>query len=204
MSSHSNDARVRLRPPVVALVTVVAIVALSAPFVLWWLSSRSAARFGDSEVLDANHLGAATLDLGVAPTTAAFSAENLAPGDRVTGLLVLTNDGTLPLRFGVSAETDGGPLGEWLRFDAWSATGACSVDQATGGFAHDLQLATTPKVLLPLAAEASQPFQLVLPGESATLCLGASLPLSAPNEAQGRQLGVTISLTAEHALEVEQ
>ena len=190
---------------VAAIAAVVALIGVSVPLVLWWVSDRSSATFADSEVLDSNYLGAATLDLEGGVDNAAVAAENLAPGDSVSGQLELTNAGSLPLRFGLSAFADGSILGDWLLFELWPGSGVCSPGQPGERIASNVLLSPTPTVLLEVSALAagSSP-QLLLPGESATLCLGASLPLSAPNEVQGRRLEVTITMVAEHAVEVEQ
>ena len=189
---------------VAAVAALCALLAVSVPLVVWWVSDRSSATFADSEVLDANHLGAATLDLEVGNEIAGFTAENLAPGDEVSGQLVLTNAGTLPLRYGATAVSSGGVLADWLRFELWPTTGICGPGQTGERIVDDLLLPTTPITLLELSAGAgSRFFQLLPPGESATLCLGASLPLSAPNEVQGRRLEVTLTLVAEHAIDVE-
>ncbi|MGB5757867.1 MAG: hypothetical protein WBM50_13205, partial [Acidimicrobiales bacterium] len=115
----------RVGPGAVAVLLFVAAAVIALPLWLWWSASRSSAAFGDSEILDGNRLGAATLDVEVGRRTAAFLAENLAPGDRVSGQLELENVGTLPLRYQVGAVTDGGPLGDWLRFDVWTTTEVC-------------------------------------------------------------------------------
>lgn len=200
-SAHPHRRSHRLAAAVAALLVLLAV---SVPLVVWWVSDRSSATFADSEVLDANHLGAATLDLEVGNEIADFTAENLAPGDDVSGQLVLTNAGTLPLRYGGTAVSSGGVLAEWLRFELWPTTGICAPGQAGERIVDDLLLPTSPTTLLELSAGAgSRSFQLLLPGESATLCLGASLPLSAPNEVQGRRLEVTLTLVAEHAINLE-
>ena len=193
----------RSRRTVAVIAALVTLLGLSVPFVVWWLGSDSSASFADSEVLEANHLGAATLDLEVGADRAAFSAENLAPGDEVSGQLVVSNAGTLPLRWGMAGVGDGGLLGEWLRFEVWQSTTTCSPNQAGDRFVSDVLLTPSPTILVQFAGLGSTFPEVLRPGESATLCLGASLPLSAPNEVQGRRLEVSLTLTAEHAIEVD-
>lgn len=206
---HGPDQPVgRLSHGAAALLLFVIAGVLAFPAWLWWSASRTSAAFSDAEVLENNHLGAATLDIEVGDRTAALRAENMAPGDAMSGQLALTNAGTLPLRYEIQAATDGGPLTDWLVFDLWATTEVCRPDEAGPLLATEVSLSRSPTVLVgPTGGTASAvpSSELALaPGAGATFCLRAQLPLDAPNEVQGQRLDLELLVLAYHDLEAEQ
>lgn len=158
-------------------------------------SQTSNAEFADLELFGTNRLGAATLELsdepgaGGADASAVFSATDLAPGDSRSGQLTLTNTGRVPLRYGLIASTDGGALGDSLRFEAWPGSGACAIGQPGLRLFEDRSFGTEPTVLVDVDAD---PPRVLQPGEQVVWCLGAHLPIETGNGAQG--LGVEITL----------
>lgn len=186
-------------------ITLLVLLVLSIPLVLWWRGSLSSAAFADSEVLESNHLGAATLDLEIGNGTATFSAENMAPGDVVSGQLELVNTGSLPLVFAVRGRADGDPLAEWLRFSVWRSDATCRPDAPGPLLATDITLtpaltALVGDVTSPLASAGTQ----LSVGESTNICLGAVLLLDAPNAVQGRRTEIDLVVDAVHDFEAEQ
>ncbi len=210
------DADRHRRLALAMVVGLVAVVGIAVPAVVALVAGRSSANFADTEVLDANRLGAAVLDLeltvvpvdgteeeAVGPTggeagDAVFSATNLAPGDSVSGQLELVNVGDLPFRAGLSVVGDGGILARWLRFEAWVGSGTCRPDQPGPRLATDVAVGTAPVVL---ADPATGGVAVLEPGRSMVLCLGAHLPLETPNEAQGQHLDVTLIVPVEQVVE---
>ncbi len=213
----------RRRALLAAASAVVALIGVSVPVGVALLSRSSSASFADREVLATNRLGAATLDLEVDggsseplvgrdgdlstvdedTSNAVFVATNLAPGDRVSGQLAMTNRGDVPLRYGLQAVSSDGVLAEWLRFDAWLGTGSCSPDQTGPRLVSGARVSPEPAVLLPLVTTlGSAPLNVLQPGESTLWCLGAVLPLETPNEAQGQSLDVTLLVPIEQVAEV--
>lgn len=219
-----DDER-RRRIIVIGLTAVVALLAVAVPVVVALISRSSSASFADSEVLSANRLGAASVDLeatgrpnGSTPTTgpdendgadgtggddgdAVLSAANLAPGDVVSGQLELTNAGTTPLRYGIQAFTNGGVLVDWLRFELWPATGTCAPDQPGTRLADDLRIGPDLVTMLPLDGVAAGPTNVLQPGETVRWCLGAALSLEAGNEAQNARLDLTLRMPVEQLVE---
>ena len=61
------------------------------------------ALFTDSQDVGANSFTAGTVDVSTAPTSAVVTFSNMAPGDSVTNPIVVTNSGTLGMRYSVSA-----------------------------------------------------------------------------------------------------
>lgn len=188
---------------VAALIALVLLMLAGIPATIWLLSMRSSAAFSDTEILDNNRLGAATLDIEIGSDAAVFDARNLAPGDVVSGHLEVTNVGSLPVTLSLSAASSGGVLADWLRFSAWTVADECRPDDVAQGratvLAADFAISTASTG--PLAG-AQGPLRLGT-GETVVLCLGASLPLDAGNEIQGRTLSVNLTLDAVHDLEAE-
>ena len=195
----SDDDRHHRRRYIAVIAALLALLAAGVPVGLWLVASQSSASFADAEVLESNHLGAATLDIEVGTDEAVFEAENLAPGDDVSGQLELTNAGSLPLLYGVRARTGGGLLASWLRFDLWVSDTICSPENDAPLLASGVALTSTDTTLAAVGeAELS-----LAPGESATVCLGANLPLEAPNDVQGRRLDVELVVDAVHDIEAQ-
>lgn len=205
----------------IGAIAVVTLLALGIPALVAFRSRQSSASFADAEVLGTNRLGAAVLDLEIVstggtgsvatstggtvdgPTEAVFGADNLAPGDSVSGQLEVANLGDLPFRFGLSAVGDGSILGDWLRYETWVGTGTCAPDQPGRRLARDVAIESTPTVLVPVGRAATEAALILEPGQSVVLCLGATLPLAAPNEVQARSTEVTLVVAAEQLPEVE-
>ena len=103
-TAHPEQTKHQLKLATIALLLLIIVL---APVFLWYQSQRSSAAFADSEVLATNHLGAGVLDLAVGEKTLTFEANNLAPGDTVSGQLELVNAGTLPIVLEVAANSDG-------------------------------------------------------------------------------------------------
>lgn len=182
------------RRVVPVLVALLVLLATLVPVGLWWFASRSSASFADAEILDANHLGAATLDIQAGSDDAVFEAENLAPGDVVTGQLELQNVGELPLRFGVRARTGGGLLSAWLEFALWQTDQICRPTEPGELLADGVLLSSSDTALLRLDDRAIA----LAPGDAATVCLRATLPLEASNDVQGQRLVIDLVIDAEH------
>lgn len=63
----------------------------------------SIAVFTDQEQIDANDFDTGDVDLTTAPTTALVSFSDMSPGDSVTDDVVVSNAGTLDLRYSISS-----------------------------------------------------------------------------------------------------
>ena len=182
------------------LVLVLALLATVVPVGLWWVAAGSSASFSDAEVLADNRLGAATVDLEVGQSEAVLSATNLAPGDLVTGHLELANRGTLPIVVSVDAKlrsTDSEALGPWLLFEVWVQSGSCGPADTTERLIEGVSLGATLAPLLPLAPEPRPDLRLA-PDETTVLCIGARLPLAAPNSIQGTTADLELVVTGAH------
>ena len=187
-----------------AAIALLLLIIVSAPVLLWYQSARSSAAFADSEVLATNHLGAGILDLEVGEETVTFEANNLAPGDIVSGQLELVNAGTLPILFEVAASSDGDLLADWLRFDLWQSSSMCSPEDTDPPFVSDVVLTRSPAVLFGSSVGTDSLDAQLAVGENAIFCLGSQLLLDAPNNVQGHRTEIDLVVYAVHDIEAEQ
>lgn len=75
------------------------VIALAAALV----GGATMALFTDQDTNEGNVFTAGTVDIEAGETSIIVGADNMAPGDTVTGSFVVTNVGTLELRYDVSA-----------------------------------------------------------------------------------------------------
>lgn len=186
---------------VVLALLVAALVALGWT---WITLERSSASFADREVFAGNHLGAGTVDIAVGDDTIGFAAANMAAGDVATGRLEVVNGGTLPVRFVLSASSNGGPLLDVLEVVAWRGTQGCaSAPPESAPRWHPLQ-EPVPDLDSPASDPPSDPppgsslAHRLAPGETSLLCLRGELPLTASSAAQGQRLDLLLTVTAVH------
>lgn len=199
LSSHEEELR---RRSLLMITAAIMLLVISTPLFLWYRATTSSAAFSDAEVLEKNRLGAATLDLEVGDGSARFEASNLAPGDMVSGQLELVNAGTLPLLFELRGVTDGDLLGEWIRFEIWTQSSDCSVQDTAPRVATDLTFGTASEIPVAASSPAAAQGRLAA-GERRTLCLGARLLLEAPNQVQGHRTEIDLVIDAVHDIESE-
>ncbi len=201
---------------------MIAALVVSAPFVVQRMSPESTAGIADAETIGTNRLGAATVEMALrsidsslpASDQVVFSAAGLAPGDQASGSLTIGNTGDLPIDYVLALQSGEGLLADWLQFEIWDADGPCDPANPDPDSVQTLALetivapdltegSTTTAVASDFARpDASMPGVAVPgadrlpPGVAAELCVGATLPLDAPNEVQGTDLDVTIVITA--------
>ncbi len=157
------------------------IVAVTA--VLLGAGLDSSASFSDSVRLGRNELVAGTVDLSLGDSATPVVVENLAPGDQSVLALELRNDGTLPIIVTPTISQEGAePVAE-LEVRSW--LGQSCQDELGGGGSNDDD---------PVFNQESR----LAPGETGNFCFAVSLPLSAPNSAQGRTQYFTIILVGVH------
>lgn len=164
--------------------------ALLAPLMLWLNGSTSRATASAADQVTGNRLAAASLDIEIGTDMAIFNVANMAPGDTAIGSLRLTNAGTLPLRYDITAEAEAGPLRDWLLFDLWLAP-ACDAPLDTTLASVTLQADRTP-----LLRDGT-----LEPDEDDLVCIAATLVLSAPNDAQRQSMNLALVIDAEHDLD---
>ncbi len=178
------------------LLVLLALLVVAVPFAIAWWARQSSANFAENEVIGVNRLGAATLDVEVGELRAVdLDATDMAPGDAVTGSLEMRNAGDLPLRYAITATSTGGALADWLGWDLWPAP--CEPGPGPDALlARGLRIGVTAR---PVVAD-----RTLAVGARETLCLRATLPISAPNDLQGATTTVDLAVVAEHDLEAPQ
>jgi hypothetical protein len=202
--AEGDDPSSRRRLTTVLGVAAVVLV-LGIPFAVAGVALDSSASITDAETLGTNRLGAADLALELQTVEGGLAASgegllqapNLAPGDRVTGQLVVSNVGDVPLIFDVSGESTDPLFADWMTLEAWIFDGTCSPDQSERGQAQPLR--TDADAPVQLSGVGGRP--VVEPGAAVTVCIGATLDLGTPNDAQGREAELTIVVNATHYVE---
>src|SRR5687768_2007720 len=65
------------------------------------------ALFTDTETVASGDFTTGSVGIGVSPVSTSLALAGMAPGDRVTAPVTVTNDGTLDLRYAVTSVTGG-------------------------------------------------------------------------------------------------
>lgn len=186
------------------LIAAIALAVILAPAVLVTvLGQRGRASFGDREIVGENRLTSARVSIGVGDLTVPIPGRNMAPGDSVIGAIELENDGTVPLRYAMTATTVDSELARWMewRFGWITDGGRCTAD--------------TPRPFLMLAdggsfggavfgnpAPGRQPGDRRLEvGDVETLCIEVTLLFEAPNAVQSMRFDQRFTFHAEQAVD---
>ena len=165
-----------------------------------WTGAKSlSAAFADTETFGVNRLGAGTVDIAVGDRTIGFAAVNMAAGDVATGQLEVVNGGSLPLRFVVSASSNGGPLSNVIELVAWRGSSECAS-------APPRSAARWRPLIDPVPGANASPSGpptagRLAPQETSLICMRGELPRSAANSVQGQRLDLLITVTAVHDLD---
>ena len=171
---------------------------LTAGMMGTFVAADSLAVFTDSEANAANVFGSGTVVIDGSPGSAAVTLANMAPGDSVISPLIITNNGTLPMRYAMSTSAtnvDGKGLSAQLETTIRLKTGAlCSAEDgaiifgpgalgsaAIGSSAQGAQAGDRE-----LAAAANE-----------TLCFKVQLPLATGNAFQNASTTATFTFDAE-------
>lgn len=162
----------------------------------------SLALFTDSEAVDDNVFNTGTVDIATTPTTQAFTPGAMAPGDEVTAPIVVTNSGTLELRYAVTSTTTENVLASELQLTVRVGVTDCSVANWDGSGTEiaptDILGSTTTEPVFGSVAQGAQAGDRTLaPAATETLCLHVTLPIGANNTSQGQTTTATFGFEAE-------
>lgn len=91
-----------------------------------FFGSGGLAIFTDTQSAPANTFVAGTVDISSSPTTALVALSAMAPGDRVTASITVSNAGTLALRYAVTSTTTEDVLAAALDLTIKSGVTTCS------------------------------------------------------------------------------
>lgn len=191
-----------------ALIVLFVLAASAGPLVVLVGADRGEAAFGDGETFGLNELASASVVVEVGEQTLLLDAGAMAPGDRLSGRFALTNAGTLPIRYSVTAEAEdaSSPLLTVLQWSLWveSERTPCSSPPASGLLFEGLTFARSvnPEVLVGNPAVGPDPGDRVLePAASESLCVQVALPLGVADVLQGSSARVDITVIGEQATE---
>lgn len=169
--------------------------------------------FTDSQSVDANTFNTGNVDISTNPTTAVLTNSAMAPGDRTTGSIVVTNGGSLQLRYALqrsATNADSKALRDSLRLRiALKGGGSCdfpyyNTDGSTTTLSDDTSLYEglgfpgTATNTIGDAAQGSQTGDRTLnAAASETLCMSVVLPSTAGNSLQNAATTATFDFVAE-------
>ncbi len=162
------------------------------------------ALFSDSQDLGANSFTTGTVAIGLNPVSALFSVANMAPGDSVSKPLLVTNTGTLGLRYATTAvatDADGKALRTQLNFTVHSGVTAanCTAGNTVGGTVlfGPGAVGAASNIFGSVATGAQPGDQTIIAGANQQLCFVADLPLATGNAFQNAATTVTFTFAAE-------
>jgi hypothetical protein len=180
-----------------ARVPVLLTVALLLATVTTFMAQSAAALFTDSAAVPTNTFTAGTADISAAPASALLSASALAPGDKVTAPLTVTNAGTLQLRYAMTSSHTNGAFAAQLtlRIVPVVNVGACTGATDFSAAIYNSALSTAAFGNPAQGAHAGD--RVLAAGTSEVLCFQAELPLAADNSAQGLTTTATFTFDAE-------
>lgn len=185
------------------LFTLIAIGLLSAVSGLGGL-----AVFTDQETVDSNTFTTGTIDISTNPTTALVSFSNMAPGDSVTDDLVVSNDGSLELRYAISSsatDTDGKGLKDQLdltikTIDVTTPGTPCDDFDGTELYTGDLDDGATGYLVGDPTTGADTGDRVLAASASETLCFRVELPLTTDDTYQDATTTATFTFDAEQTV----
>lgn len=169
------------------------------------LIGMAAALFTDTDVVDNNVFTSGTVILNTNPTDVVVTFSNMAPGDQFTAPILVTNTGTLALRYAVTSaatNADTKLLMEQLDMTIKTGVTACT----NGGFVTDGSVVYAAGDLGSLAGlnvigdptPGAQAGDRTLAASAAeTLCINVKLPIDTSNAFQGAATTATFTFASE-------
>ena len=179
--------------------TVVVLVAFAALVTVGTL-----ALFTDSASVASNTFSTGTLDISASPTSALVTYSAMAPGDTVTNPLVVTNSGSMQLRYAISGSAtnaDAKGLKDQLvltikTIDVTTPASPCNDFDGTQLYSGDLD-STAGKLVGDNTSGSQSGDRTLAASASETLCFRVNLPLATGNTFQNASTTATFTLDAE-------
>lgn len=156
------------------------------------------ALFTDAESVATGSFTTGRVGIGVTPVSTSLALANMAPGDKVTATVTVSNDGTLDLRYAATSVAGGDAgLASALAVTVKSGVTDCS----NGGFSGS-GAAVAGGTLSALSFGNATPGaqagdRSLAPGGAEVLCFQVALPTSAANALQGKTASATFTFSAE-------
>jgi hypothetical protein len=164
--------------------------------------SVTGALFTDTQSVGANTFSTGTIDISTSPTTAFITFSDMAPGDKVTNPITVTNAGTLQLRYAIQSTTTENTLA--AQMDMTIKTGVTTCTNA--GFDTDGSIisgpgdlgSTTGLNVVGDPAQGGDAGDRVLDAlANEVLCFQVSLPFSLDNSWQNLTTTATFDFISE-------
>lgn len=160
--------------------------------------------FTDSQAVDANSFSTGTIDLTTSPTSALVTYSNMAPGDKTTQSLVVSNAGTLGLRYAISGSAtnaDAKALKDQLAMtvktiDVTTPESPCDTFDGTQLYAGDVD-SSAGKLVGDSTAGSQTGDRTLAASGSETLCFRVELPSASGNAYQNASTTATFTFDAE-------
>ena len=154
--------------------------------------------FSDSQAVGSNTFSTGTVDISSSPTSALVTYSSMAPGDKVTAPITISNAGTLQMRYAMSTSISGSTtLSDGLTLAIKSGVTTCS----NAGFATDGTSVYSGTLTAGAIGDASQGAQTgdrtLNHSTSEVLCFQVQLPTSATNSLQNLSATATFTYSAE-------
>jgi len=167
------------------------------------LGVASNAIWTDSQNVDANVFSTGTIDISTNPTTALVTFTGMAPGDKVTNPITVTNAGSLQLRYAVTSTTTENTLAAQLDMTIKSGVTTCTnaFFGASGTViygAGDLGSTTPGTKVIGDPAQGQQTGDRTLNASAnEVLCFHVELPAATGDSFQGKNTTATFAFAAE-------
>ncbi|MGH2784232.1 MAG: TasA family protein [Actinomycetota bacterium] len=154
--------------------------------------------FTDSQAVGSNVFSTGTIDISSSPTSALVSFTAMAPGDKVTAPITVSNAGTLSLRYAMTTAISGSStLSDGLTLAVKSGVTTCS----NAGFGTDGTSVYSGALTAGAIGDATQGSQggdrSLAASASEVLCFQVLLPTTAANSLQSLSATATFTFSAE-------
>lgn len=167
--------------------------------------TTTGALFTETDSVGSNQFSTGSVDLTTTPTSAAFSATGMAPGDSTVGKISVQNSGSLEFRYALESTTDEDTLAAQLDLTVWDESEETTVDGTCASTAPATVLygaadlgATTTVSVFGDSTQGSQTGDRVLgAGGSEDLCFEVALPSSTGNTYEDLTTTATLDFVSE-------
>ena len=162
------------------------------------------ALFTDSQAVNGNTFTTGTVDISTVPTTALVTFSSMAPGDSITDDIVVTNAGSLQLRYAITStatNTDAKGLKDQLTMvvktiDVTTPATPCDNFDGTQLYSGDVD-GTTGAIVGDTTAGSQAGDRTLAASASETLCFRVSLPSTSGDAFQNATTTATFTFSAE-------
>lgn len=171
---------------------------LTAGMMGTFVAADSLAVFTDTKANAANTFGSGGIQIDTSPASAAVTLTNMAPGDSVISPLIITNNGSLPMRYAMSTATtnvDAKGLAGQLQLTIRLKTASlCSAEDGVILYGPG---ALSGGLIGSNAQGAQAGDRTLASSASETLCYKVALPIATGNAFQNASTTATFTFDAE-------